>query len=87
MNERLLGIRHLSVSFDTAQGRVHALRDVSFHVNRGEILGLVGESGSGKSTVIVGLANELAKKGKRVLVVDTNTGLNCLDIIRIYITY
>lgn len=40
-----------------------------------------GKGGSGKSTVIVGIANELAKKGKRVLVVDTDTGLNCLDII------
>lgn len=40
-----------------------------------------GKGGSGKSTVIVGIANELAKSGKKVLVVDTDTGLNCLDVI------
>ena len=40
-----------------------------------------GKGGSGKSTVLVGLANELAFAGKKVLVVDTDTGLNCLDVI------
>ena len=40
-----------------------------------------GKGGSGKSTVLVGVANELALSGKRVLIVDTDTGLNCLDVI------
>lgn len=40
-----------------------------------------GKGGSGKSTVLVGIANELALAGNRVLVVDTDTGLNCLDIM------
>lgn len=40
-----------------------------------------GKGGSGKSTVLVGIANELAFSGKKVLVVDTDTGLNCLDVI------
>ncbi len=50
--ESQLSIRNLGVDFRTPLGRVHALRDVSFEVPKGRILGIVGESGSGKSTVI-----------------------------------
>jgi peptide/nickel transport system ATP-binding protein len=45
----LLQIRNLSIHFPTRQGRVAAVRDASFTINSGEVLGLVGESGSGKS--------------------------------------
>ena len=37
--------------FSRVSGQVHAVDGVSFHIERGETLGLVGESGCGKSTV------------------------------------
>lgn len=49
--ETILDIRHVHVDYPTDFGTVHAVRDVSLILRRGEILGLAGESGSGKSTL------------------------------------
>lgn len=48
----LLRVEDLHYSFKTFGGEVHALRGVSFHLEKGEILGIVGESGSGKSVTM-----------------------------------
>lgn len=45
----LLQIKNLTVSFDTDDGRLCAVDDVSFDLEEGEVLGLVGESGCGKT--------------------------------------
>ena len=47
--EPLLEVKNLRTSIKTKQGYRHAVQDVSFQLNRGEILGIVGESGCGKS--------------------------------------
>ncbi len=48
-NGHLLQIEELKTQFFTFEGVVKAVDDVSFHLDRGEVLGLVGESGCGKS--------------------------------------
>ncbi|PHR53387.1 MAG: dipeptide/oligopeptide/nickel ABC transporter ATP-binding protein [Robiginitomaculum sp.] len=45
----MLDVDHLTLQFDTDEGRITAVDDVSFTLETGEIMGLVGESGSGKS--------------------------------------
>lgn len=48
-NRILLDVRHLRTSFFTQSGEVKAVNDVSFHLNKGEVIAIVGESGCGKS--------------------------------------
>ena len=48
----MIEIKNLSKTFDTANGDLHALKDVSLSVNDGEIYGIIGMSGAGKSTLV-----------------------------------
>ena len=45
----MLEVKNLNISFTTRNGRVNAVEDISFKLDKGETLGIVGESGSGKS--------------------------------------
>jgi len=60
----LLSVRDLDVTFRTRDGAVPAVRQVSFDLARGEILGLVGESGSGKSTLLTALMRMLPRNAR-----------------------
>jgi peptide/nickel transport system ATP-binding protein/oligopeptide transport system ATP-binding protein len=53
--EPVLEVKGLKTVFRTRGGEIHAVNDVSFHLERGELLGVVGESGSGKSVTMMSL--------------------------------
>ncbi len=80
MDETLLSLKNICVTFQTRRGIFKAVENLSLHLKEGEILGLVGESGAGKSitgTAILGLipssgflsSGQIYFKGQRI---DTN---------------
>ncbi|KOX14034.1 ABC transporter ATP-binding protein [Nocardiopsis sp. NRRL B-16309] len=60
----VLEVRDLSVTFPSEDGPLHAVRDVSYVVRRGEALGIVGESGSGKSVTSMAIMGLLPPNAK-----------------------
>ena len=50
MSKPLLEVQNLVKYFPTKKGKLHAVDDVTFSIDRGKTLGVVGESGCGKST-------------------------------------
>jgi len=60
----LLEVRNLQTHFPTRAGLVRAVNGVSFHLDRGELLGLVGESGCGKSITALSIMRLIAPPGK-----------------------
>ena len=55
MPEPLLAVNGLISEFDTDEGRVRAVDDISFSISPGETLGIVGESGCGKSVTALSI--------------------------------
>ena len=74
MSEILLDVKNLCKYYPVSGGTLHAVDDVSFHINKGEPLGRVGESGCGKSTIgrtvlrlIPHTSGEVHYKGENIL--------------------
>ncbi|MCC6385147.1 MAG: ABC transporter ATP-binding protein [Bacteroidia bacterium] len=62
MSEKLLEVRQLCISFQSAKGLVPITTNLSFSINKGEIVGLAGESGAGKSVTALALLRLLPFK-------------------------
>ena len=61
--QKVLEVKNLKISFDMEIGTVEAVKDISFHVDKGELLAIVGESGSGKSVCALSLTGLLKEAG------------------------
>lgn len=48
----MIELSHVSKTFGAAERQVHAVQDVSLHIEKGEIFGVIGFSGAGKSTLV-----------------------------------
>lgn len=99
MAEHAIDVEKLNVSYKSIQSyavkrsllklkkstvkKVHALQDVSFYVNKGEVLGIIGRNGSGKSTLLKALAGvfqpdsgTIDLHGNTVSLLSLGTGFN-----------
>ena len=60
----MLELKNLSIQFTSLNGIVRAVRDVSFSLKEGEVLGLAGESGCGKTTTALSIPRLLPRNAK-----------------------
>lgn len=75
MSERILDIKNLSVTF----GGLHALKDLNFHVDEGEIVGVIGPNGAGKTTffnmisgMVTPTSGDIIFEGRSLVGLDPN---------------
>ena len=66
-DQRIVQVQDLSVRFATSERVVDAVRNLSFHVDRGETLAVVGESGSGKSVTSLALMRLVEHGGGKIV--------------------
>ncbi|MBS6914041.1 MAG: methionine ABC transporter ATP-binding protein [Clostridium sp.] len=74
----MIQLEHISKSFVTASGTVHAVQDVNLQIGEGEIFGIIGFSGAGKST-LVRCINSLERPTEGRVIVD-GEDLTAMDL-------
>ena len=62
-SDKILEVKDLQVFY----GSIHALKGISFHVNRGEVVSLIGANGAGKTTTLRALSGIVESKGEVLL--------------------
>ena len=78
VSERVLDVENLSIEIPVVGGLLHAVDNISIHVERGETLCIVGESGCGKSLTSLAIMDLLPKKAIRTV---NKMSLNDVNIL------
>ena len=52
MSKAMIQLDHIDVTFQQKKRQIQAVKDVTIHINEGDIYGIVGYSGAGKSTLV-----------------------------------
>lgn len=68
MTENILEVKDLKKQYHGKNGTVDAVKEISFHVERGEIFGFLGAKGAGKSTTINMVMTQLLLSGEQNLI-------------------
>ncbi len=83
MNDVILSVENLNVHY----GSIHAVKGISFHVKKGEIVTLIGSNGAGKSSTLNAIMNVVRKSNGKVIFNGTNiTNLPTHDIVNFGLT-
>ena len=78
MTEKVLAVNDLTMHYMTRKGPVFAVDGVTFHVDRGEAIGLVGESGCGKTSIAISLLKLLPNNAK---ILNGEIRINDTDVV------
>ena len=70
--QTILNVNDLSVNFDTSQGLIKAVDNISFSISKGECLGIAGESGSGKTQTFFSITGILSDNGSATGIANFN---------------
>lgn len=82
----LLKIINLSVDFETEYGNTSAIKNISFEINRGEIVAVVGESGSGKTVTSLSILQLLQSPPAKYTsgeILFSKTGKRSVDLLKL----